>query len=59
MKARCYSVKIWQTDSNGEYQLVRDFRPCKRYNRAALWDAVSGKIFFSGSGTDLTAGSVV
>lgn len=59
MKARCYSVKIWQTDSNGDYQLVCDFRPCKRYNRAALWDAVSGKIFFSGSGTDLTAGSVV
>ena len=59
MKARCYSVKIWQTDSNGDYQLVRDFRPCKRYNRAALWDAVTGKIFFSGSGTDLTAGSVV
>ena len=59
MKALCYSVKIWQTDSNGEYQLVRDFRPCKRYNRAALWDAVTGKIFFSGSGTDLTAGSVV
>ena len=59
MKARCYSVKIWQTDANGEYQLVRDFRPCKRYNRAALWDAVSGKIFFSGSGTDLTVGAVV
>ena len=59
MKALCYSVKIWQTDSNGDYQLVRDFRPCKRYNRAALWDAVTGKIFFSGSGTDLTAGSVV
>ena len=57
--ATIYGLKIWQIDSNDEYQLVRDFRPCIRYGRAALWDAVSGKIFFSGSGTDLTAGPVV
>ncbi|MBP5510260.1 MAG: C10 family peptidase, partial [Kiritimatiellae bacterium] len=56
---RCYGVKMWQADANGDWQLVRDFRPCKRYDRAAMWDAVSGKIFFSGSGTDLTAGPVV
>ena len=59
---KLYSLKIWQTatiDGTGDYALVGDFRPCKRYNRAALWDAVSGKIFFSGSGTDLTAGAVV
>ena len=57
---RCYGAKIWQTNGvDGAYVLLRDFRPCKRYNRAAMWDAVSGKIFFSGSGTDLTAGPVV
>jgi hypothetical protein len=59
MKARLYSLKIYQTDENGEYQIVRDFRPCIQYGRAALWDAVTGKIFFSGSGTDLTAGPVM
>jgi len=56
---KCYGVKIWQMDGSGNYKLVRDFRPCMKGGRAALWDAVSLKVFYSGSGTDLTAGSVV
>ena len=27
IKAKCYGLKIWQTDAHGDYQLVRDFRP--------------------------------
>lgn len=58
-KTKLYRLKIWQTATSsgeGEWTLVRDFRPCRRYDRGALWDAVSQKIFYSGSETDLTAG---
>ncbi len=48
-RARCYGLKIWQDGA-----LVRDFRPCVHEGRAGLYDAVSGNIFYSGSGTDLT-----
>ena len=61
-KTKLYRLKIWQTATSsgeGEWTLVRDFRPCRRYDRGALWDAVSQKIFYSGSETDLTAGPVV
>ena len=47
-KTRCYSLKIWQ-DGN----LVRDFQPCMKDNRAGLYDAVSETIFYSGSSADL------
>jgi len=48
-KTRCYGLKIWEGTT-----LVRDFRPCLKGTRAGLYDAVSGNIFYSGSGTDLT-----
>ena len=50
---RCYGTKIWQTDASGEYKIVRDFKPCVKGGRPGLYDAVSRRIFYSGSGTDL------
>ena len=53
-KARCYGLKIWQGPiDGGDMTLVRDFYPCMKNKRAALYDAVSQTIFYSGSGTDL------
>ena len=48
-QTRCYGLKIWQGGT-----LVRDFKPCVKGTRAGLYDTVSEKIFYSGSGTDLT-----
>ena len=53
-KARCYGLKIWQTDVDGNYQLVRDFRPCVKFvkdgtNTGGLYDTVSKRIFVSHS----------
>ena len=52
-KARCYGLKIWQDDANGDRQLVRDFTPCVKDGRAGLYDSVSETIFYSFTGTDL------
>ena len=43
---RCYYVKIWQTDENGEYQLVRDYVPCIKDEMAGMYDKVSSTIFY-------------
>ena len=40
-KARVYWLQMFQ---DGE--MVRDFRPCLKYGKAALYDAVSGRIFY-------------
>ena len=56
---RLYGMKIWQMDGSGNYRLVRDFRPCVKGARVGLWDAVSRRIFYSGSGTGLIAGTPV
>jgi len=45
IKAKCYGLKIWQTDANGDYQLVRDFRPCVKDGKGGLYDTVSKRIF--------------
>ena len=59
-KMRIYGVKIWQTNGvDGAYVPVRDFRPCVKGARVGLWDAVSRRIFYSGSGTELIAGPPV
>ena len=53
-KSRCYGLKIWQgPEDGGDMTLVRDFQPCMKGGRAGLYDAVSGDIFYSISGTDL------
>ena len=53
-KSRCYGLKIWQGPKDGgDMSLVRDFQPCMKGGKAGLYDAVSGIIFYSISGTDL------
>jgi len=66
--ARIYALKLWQTDANGTYRLVRDFVPCmaaggldaggvnRRTRVGALYDRVSGRIFFAHSASDYSAG---
>ena len=57
-KARLYSLKLWQKDGNGDYQLVRYLVPAKTPDgEAALWDRV-GEIWFRNGGTGaLSAGA--
>ena len=55
MPVRCYGLKIEQTDSNGDYQTVRDYKPCLKDGRAGLYDEVSDTVYFSLSKTDLLA----
>ncbi len=53
-KSRCYGLKIWQgPEDGGDMVLKRDFRPCMKGGKAGLYDAVSGDIFYSISGTNL------
>ena len=53
-RTRCYGLKIYQGPiDGGDMVLVRDFQPCMKDNRAGLYDDVSKRIFYSGSGTDL------
>ena len=49
-KVRLYSMTIEQTDENGDYQLVRDFRPCIKGGIAGFYDGVSKKIFYPAAG---------
>ena len=52
-KTRCYGLKIWQGPKDGgDMVLVRDFYPCMKGGKAALYDAVEEKIYF-GKGGDL------
>ena len=56
-KAVCGGLKIWQVpDGGSEYVLVRDFKPCLKNGKAALFDAAHDKIYYSKSGVDLAAG---
>ncbi len=53
-RTRCYGLKIYQgPEDGGDMTLVRDFQPCMKGGKAGLYDAVSGDIFYSISGTDL------
>ena len=56
--ARLYSLKIWQKDGNGAYQLLSHFLPCRKNNRAALYDKENETILFP-QGGELAAGSVL
>ena len=53
-KARCYSVTIDQVDGDGDYQPKRNFAPCVKGGKAALYDSVTGMIYYP-QGGDLTA----
>ena len=50
-------MKLWRTGSDGVRRIQRHFIPCVKGGRAGLYDAVSGVIFYSHSGTDLVASS--
>lgn len=53
-KSRCYGLKIWQGPKDGgPMVLVRDFRPCMKGGRAALYDAQNDQIYYAGSSTDI------
>ena len=56
--ARVYSLKLWQKDGNGDYQLVRHLVPAKTSDgTAALWDRVSEAWFPNGGTGALSAGA--
>ena len=57
--ARVYSLKLWQKNGNGDYELVRDLIPAKGpEGGAALWDRVTNRYFRPASGRyGLTAGA--
>ncbi len=56
--ARIFSLMLWQKDGNGDWQLVRHFLPCRKDNRAALYDKVEGVIYFPQGGS-LVAGATL
>ena len=56
--ARIFSVMFWQKDDNGDWQLVSHLLPCRKNNRAALYDKENGTILFP-QGGELVAGSVL
>ncbi len=55
---RVCSLQFWQKDGNGDWRLVRHFLPCRKDNRAALYDKVEGTIHFP-QGGDLVAGATL
>ena len=57
--ARVHSLKLWQKDGNGDYQLVRDLVPAKTTGGAiGLYDRVTaGWLFNSGERYSLTGGT--
>ena len=56
--ARVYSLKLWQKDGNGDYQLVRNLVPAKTSDdEAALWDRVSETWFRNGGTGALSHGA--
>ena len=55
--SKFYELKLWRTGSDGVRRIQRHFIPCVKDNRAGLYDAVSGVIFYSHSETDLVASS--
>jgi hypothetical protein len=55
--SKFYGLKLWRTGSDGVCRIQRHFIPCVKGGRAGLYDAVSGVIFYSHSGTDLVASS--
>ncbi len=56
--ARVYSLKLWQKDGNGDYQLVRHLVPAKTADgAAALWDRVSETWFHNAGSGALSHGA--
>ena len=58
--ARLYRLKIMKKNAEtGRLDLIRNYIPCLKDTRAALYDTVEGKIYFSNTGTDFAGGEVV
>ena len=53
-KIRIYMLKIYQTDVNGDYRLVRDFVPCAKNGEGGLYDRVNKRLYRSANGTALS-----
>ena len=56
-KAKLYELKIMKKNASGGFDILRHYLPCRKNNRAALYDKANGTISFSDSGTDFVAGS--
>lgn len=55
--ASLYELKIFMKNAEtGKFNLIRHYLPCLKDGRAALYEKVEGKIYFSNSGHDLLAG---
>lgn len=55
--ASLYELKIFMKNAEtGKFNLIRHYLPCLKNGRAALYEKVEGKIYFSNSGHDLLAG---
>ena len=51
VKAKLYRLRIWDRESaTSDWQLVRDFRPCKSGGKGALYEACEEKIYFPEGG---------
>ena len=59
-QGRLYELKIWKKDAEaGEFDLVRHYLPCSKGGRAALYDKVEGKIYYSFTDDNFVAGPVL
>ena len=55
--ARLYGLKMFKkNDETGKFDLIRHYLPCLKNGRAALYEKVEGKIYFSNSTKDFVAG---
>lgn len=59
---RLYSLKVWQKETaDGEYELVRDYRPCRKNGSVGLYDAVEETVIgpLNATGSATTIGPAV
>ena len=57
--ATLYGLRILRKNASSGFDLVRNYLPCLKDGRAALYDTVNNEVRFSDSGTDFAAGPVL
>ena len=57
--ATLYGLRILRKNASGGFDLVRNYLPCLKDGRAALYDTVNNEVRFSDTGTDFAAGPVL
>ena len=57
--ATLYGLRILRKNASGGFDLVRNYLPCLKDGRAALYDTVNNEVRFSDSGTDFAEGPVL